>query len=81
MIDDYLVCRRPWGFDPADVDVPVTLWHGAGDWLVTLAHARALSAVIPQCTARVAPEGGHFFYSRSLAEIVASLVPVGNLAA
>jgi pimeloyl-ACP methyl ester carboxylesterase len=76
MIDDYLVCRRDWGFDPAEMRVPVTLWHGGSDWLVPLAHARALAAVIPQCTARVAPEGGHFFYSRRLAEIVGSLVPV-----
>ena len=74
MIDDYLVCRRPWGFDPADMGVPVTLWHGGSDWLVPPAHARALAAVIPQCTARVA-EGGHFFYSRRLAEIVGSLLP------
>jgi pimeloyl-ACP methyl ester carboxylesterase len=61
--------------------IPVTLWHGGSDWLVPLAHAQALAAVIPQCTARVAPEGGHFFYSHKLAEIVSSLVPVENLAA
>ena len=35
MIDDYLVCRRSWGFDPADLRVPVTLWHGRGDRLTT----------------------------------------------
>jgi pimeloyl-ACP methyl ester carboxylesterase len=75
MIDDYLVCRRHWGFDPADMPVPVTVWHGAADRLVPLAHARALAAAIPGCTARVAPGGGHFFYSRSLTEIVASLLP------
>jgi pimeloyl-ACP methyl ester carboxylesterase len=75
MIDDYLVCRRHWGFDPADMRVPVTLWHGGNDRLVPLAHARALAAAIPGCTARVAPGGGHFFYSGSLAEIVESLVP------
>lgn len=75
MIDDYLVCRRHWGFDPTEMRVPVTLWHGASDWLVPLTHARALAAAIPGCTARVAPEGGHFFYSRWLAQIVGSLVP------
>jgi pimeloyl-ACP methyl ester carboxylesterase len=78
MIDDYLVCRRNWGFDPAEMPIPVTLWHGAADRLVPLAHARALAAAIPDCTARVAPGGGHFFYSRSLAEIVGSLVPTGS---
>ena len=80
MIDDYVVCRRHWGFDPAEMRVPVTLWHGGSDRLVPLAHARTLAAAIPQCTARVAPGGGHFFYSRRLAEIVASLVPADDLA-
>jgi pimeloyl-ACP methyl ester carboxylesterase len=79
MIEDYLVCRRHWGFDPAEMRVPVTVWHGGSDRLVPLAHARVLAAAIPQCTARVAPEGGHFFYSRWLAEIFGSLVPVENL--
>ena len=80
MIDDYLVCRRHWGFDPADMQVPVTLWHGGADRLVPLAHARALAAAIPGCTARVAPGGGHFFYSRSLTEIIGSLLPAAGRA-
>ncbi len=29
------------GFDPADLRIPVTLWHGRGDRLVPLAHSRA----------------------------------------
>jgi pimeloyl-ACP methyl ester carboxylesterase len=53
MIDDYLVCRRPWGFDPADLRLPVTLWHGRGDRLVPLAHTLALAAAIPGSEARV----------------------------
>ena len=64
MIDDYLVCRSPWGFDLADLGTPVTLWHGRGDRLVPLAHTLALAAAIPGCEARVDPSGGHFFYSR-----------------
>jgi pimeloyl-ACP methyl ester carboxylesterase len=75
MIDDYLVCRQHWGFDPADMPMPVTLWHGGADRLVPVAHARALAAAMPGCTARVAPGGGHFFYSRSLAEIICTLMP------
>jgi pimeloyl-ACP methyl ester carboxylesterase len=74
MIEDYLVCRTPWGFAPSDVRVPVTLWHGRNDRLVPLSHTLALGAAIPVSTARVA-RGGHFFYSRSLAEIIQSLVP------
>jgi pimeloyl-ACP methyl ester carboxylesterase len=75
MIDDYLVCRRPWGFEPGDIRVPVTMWHGRADRLVPLSHTLALGAAIPASTARVEPRGGHFFYSRSLAAIIRSLVP------
>jgi pimeloyl-ACP methyl ester carboxylesterase len=75
MIDDYRVCRRHWGFDPADLRVPVTLWHGRADRLVPLAHVLALAAAIPDCAARVDPDGGHFFYSRRLGEILGSLLP------
>jgi pimeloyl-ACP methyl ester carboxylesterase len=75
MIADYLVCRSHWGFDPADLRVPVTLWHGRADRLVPLSHALTLAGAIRTCTARVDPDGGHFFYSRRLAEIIPALVP------
>jgi pimeloyl-ACP methyl ester carboxylesterase len=75
MIDDYLVCRRAWGFCPADIRIPVTLWHGRGDRLVPLAHTLALAAAIPGGEARVDPQGGHFFYSAKLPEILGSLLP------
>ncbi len=77
MIDDYLVCRRPWGFDPCELQIPVTLWHGGGDRLVPLAHTLALAAAIPGCEARVDRRGGHFFYSRRVAEILGPLLPRG----
>lgn len=75
MIDDYLVCRGDWGFDPSEIRTPVTLWHGRADRLVPLSHSLGLAAAIPACGARVDPDGGHFFYSRRLAEIVGSLLP------
>jgi pimeloyl-ACP methyl ester carboxylesterase len=75
MIDDYLVCRSRWGFELADLRVPVTVWHGHGDRLVPLAHTRGLTAAIPGCVARIDPDGGHFFYSRRLTEIIGSLLP------
>ena len=81
MIEDYLVCRRPCGFDPADLRIPVTLWHGRRDRLVPLAHTLALAAAIPGCEARVDRHGGHFFYSRRLPEILGSLTPNPTAAA
>jgi pimeloyl-ACP methyl ester carboxylesterase len=75
MIDDYLVCRRNWGFHPSEVRSPVTVWHARGDRLVPLAHTLSLAAAIPGCSTRVDPRGGHFFYSRRIADIVGALVP------
>jgi pimeloyl-ACP methyl ester carboxylesterase len=77
MIDDYLVCRRPWGFQPAELRIPVTLWHGRGDRLVPLSHTLALAEAIPGCDACVDRTGGHFFYGRALPEILESLLPAG----
>jgi pimeloyl-ACP methyl ester carboxylesterase len=77
MIDDYLVCRSHWGFDPADLRIPVTLWHGRGDRLVPLGHTLTLAAAIPGSQAWVDRRGGHFFYSRRLPEILGSLLPDG----
>jgi pimeloyl-ACP methyl ester carboxylesterase len=81
MIADYLVCRGDWGFDPAELSVPVMLWHGRGDPLVPLSHASALAAAIPSCAAVVDADGGHFFYSRRFAEIVGELLPRAPTAA
>lgn len=76
MIEDYRVCRQDWGFDPSDLGVPVTVWHGRADRLVPVAHALALAAAIRTCTACVDPRGGHFFYSQRLIEIIGTLAPL-----
>lgn len=75
MVEDYRVCRRHWGFDPRDLRVPVTLWHGRIDRLVPLSHTLELAATIPSSTALIDRDGGHFFYSARLADIVRTLVP------
>ena len=79
MIEDYRACRSHWGFEPGDLRVPVMLWHGRADRLVPLAHTLTLAAAIPDCTARVDPVGGHFFYSGKLTEIITPLVPDATL--
>jgi pimeloyl-ACP methyl ester carboxylesterase len=70
MVDDLEVCRRPWGFEPAEVRVPVLLLHGGRDRLVPARHALRLAAVLPVCDTRVEPRAGHFFFARRVAEII-----------
>ena len=74
MIDDYLSCVRPWGFDVSDVDREVHLWHGLSDPLVPIEHALQLVVALPRCRPFLDPDEGHHFFRRRLAEIVATLV-------
>jgi pimeloyl-ACP methyl ester carboxylesterase len=38
-IDDTLALRRPWGFDPRKIKVPVLIWHGVDDVFSPVSHA------------------------------------------
>ncbi len=57
--DDALAFTRAWGFDPADITVPVLVKYGATDVLVPPAHGEWLAAHIPGCTVYVDDEEGH----------------------
>lgn len=74
MVADYEVCRRPWGFEPADVTVPVVLWHGLRDRLVPARHALELAASLPACATHLEPRAGHFFFGERVGEIIASVL-------
>lgn len=48
-----------WGFDLADVEIPVELWQGDEDASVPPAHAEALAAAAPGASVRRCPGEGH----------------------
>jgi pimeloyl-ACP methyl ester carboxylesterase len=73
MIDDYVVCSQPWGFEPDDVRGRVHLWHGRDDHLVPLPAARRLAAALPNCEETVVDGDGHFFFRARLDEILGPL--------
>ncbi|MGH2944295.1 MAG: alpha/beta fold hydrolase, partial [Solirubrobacteraceae bacterium] len=74
MIDDYVVCARPWGFMPEDVRAPVHVWHGMQDALVPVDEAMVVAAALPHARIALDPDEGHFFYRRRLREILGDLV-------
>ena len=59
MRDDGLSEVRPWGFDPAEIRVPVQIWHGAHDRFVPFAHGRWLASHVPGAEAHLLPNEGH----------------------
>ena len=73
MIEDYLVCARPWGFEAENVRGLVHLWHGMQDAIVPVDHAMHLAATLPNVQAALHADEGHFFYRRHLREILGDL--------
>jgi pimeloyl-ACP methyl ester carboxylesterase len=47
VLSDIILFTRDWGFEAADVQVPVHWWHGDSDHIVPYAHGQHLSARLP----------------------------------
>jgi pimeloyl-ACP methyl ester carboxylesterase len=46
-IDDQFAAVRPWGFDVAEINTPVGIWHGSRDTRMPRVHSDWLAAHIP----------------------------------
>lgn len=57
---DLRLLTRPWDLDPAEVQVPVALWHGEADRTVPVALGRDLAAALPRARPCFLPGEGHF---------------------
>jgi pimeloyl-ACP methyl ester carboxylesterase len=57
-LDDCMAMTRPWGFDPAGIQVPVSIWYGPDDVLCPRGHAEWLLSRIPGSERHELP-GGH----------------------
>jgi pimeloyl-ACP methyl ester carboxylesterase len=75
--DDDLELISDWGFDLSDISRPVTIWQGAQDRMVPLAHGEWLAAHIPGARAKVLADHGHLslalgHYGELLDDLVAA---------
>ena len=57
--DDDRAFFSPWGFDPGDLAVPVSVWYGDQDLMVPATHGAWLSARIPGVRVHHVSEEGH----------------------
>ena len=59
LIDDDLAYVAPWGFDPAQITVPVLLLHGSQDQVVPASHGEWLARNCSTAELRLYPDDGH----------------------
>ena len=56
---DALLYLRPWGFDPAVVKAPITLWHGESDETLSPAMGRHFADLLAGSDVTFVPDEGH----------------------
>jgi pimeloyl-ACP methyl ester carboxylesterase len=72
--DDDLAFVRPWGFDPADIVVPLSVWQGRADRMVPNAHGEWLAARVPDVRAHLVEVEGHISLLRRMPQIIDDLL-------
>jgi pimeloyl-ACP methyl ester carboxylesterase len=71
--DDDLAFVKPWGFDVADITVPVSIWQGAHDRMVPFAHGRWLAAHITAARVHLYDDEGHISLAQQIPRILDDL--------
>lgn len=56
---DYTLEARPWGVPLGQIQVPVEIWHGQDDRLVSPQQSQILAAALPGATTHLVPGQGH----------------------
>ncbi len=74
IVDDYRILGRDWGFTPAEVVGPVTLFQGEQDTLMPRAHTESLAARLPDARLEIVDGAGHFLLHTHLDQVLDVLV-------
>lgn len=75
LVKETAIYGSPWGFDLADIEVPVFLWYGKADVLVPPEMGLYLARQIPTAEAHVYPDLDHLsVVEENEAEIVEALL-------
>lgn len=78
--DDGLAAVAPWGFDVADVRVPVAVWQGRQDAMVPYAHGAWLAEHVPGAEAHLLEDEGHLSLMTRVDRVLDDLVRLGGTA-
>jgi pimeloyl-ACP methyl ester carboxylesterase len=73
-IDDSIAFISPWGFEPAEIKVPVLVWHGQDDVFSPMAHSRWLADQIPNASMLIQPGAAHFAAIEVIPDVLSWLI-------
>lgn len=74
---DLILFTRPWGFEAADVRVPVRWWHGAADHIVPLRHGQHVVDRLPDATMSVIDGESHLGGLGIAEDVIDTLLDLG----
>lgn len=78
--DDSLAVARPWGFDLAGIEVPVSVWQGRHDRMVPFGHGVWLADHVPGARRHLYEDEGHLTLIAQLDRIVEDLLDLAGWA-
>lgn len=76
-LNDLVLFTREWGFDAADVTVPVRWWHGDADHIVPFAHGQHLVDRLPDATLTAIDGESHLGGLGIAREVIGTLMDLG----
>lgn len=76
-LSDIILFTRPWGFEAADVHVPVHWWHGDADHIIPHAHGVHMSGRLPNAVFSTIDGESHLGGMGVATEVLETLMGMG----
>jgi pimeloyl-ACP methyl ester carboxylesterase len=76
-LSDIILFTRPWGFEAADVTVPVRWWHGDNDHIVPHAHGVHMASRLPDARFETIHGESHLGGMGMATEVLEELMDLG----
>lgn len=71
---EWRIEARPWGFSLQEIILPVDVWHGEDDRIVSIEQARILAEAIPNACTKFFPNEGHVLIVGHFEEVLSAVV-------
>ena len=72
--EEMVLLSRPWGFQPEQINVPVSLWWGESEIQFPIGIAQHLASAIPNSQLHTIPNAGHYLIFSHWKEILSDLI-------